>query len=355
MNPLKVLALFSLVLIIGFTSSCGEDDSEPAPTETIMEIVKNTDGLDSLEKYLEFYPDLVATLGAEGDFTLFAPTNSAFAGLLATDGFPQDITLINPDIIKNVLAYHLIATRYESSDLTAGTTISTQSAGSEEIVVNDDGTLLTGSSTSDILILDEDMKATNGVVHTVASVLIPPSVGASLTPILGTNAGTLLLGSNFTILAEGIALADAFASENSLTTLTSILAGTTKHTVFAPTNATFDAGSITAASFTGQQWYGIIANHVVMSEVTPDQLTTGESFNTAYTADGTTYGSLLVFNNTDAIPAQNGIGIYLDGNGDVDLTDQTTYTNFDAEVALPNAAENDNGTIHVIAGVLSPM
>ena len=344
-----LLVASGLVLVV----SCSDDD-EPAPTETIMEIVRNTDGLDSLQKYLEVYPDLVATLGASGDFTLFAPTNSAFIGLLQTEGFPKDITLINPDIIKNVLAYHLVATRYEAKDITSGVSMATQSEGNEVIEVNTDGTLLTGSSTSNIVILQSNLKATNGVVHTTGSVLIPPSVGASLTPILGTNAGTLLLGANFTVLAGGIQLADAYATTNSLTTLSSILAGTTTHTVFAPTDATFDAASLTAASFTGEQWYGIIANHVVLDDVEPSELTTGATFNTAFTADGTNYGSLQFFNNTEAIPADNGIGIYIDGNGDVDLSDNTTYTNFDAEVALPNAAENPNGRIHVIAGVLNP-
>ena len=106
-------------------------------------------------------------------------------------------------------------------------------------------------------------------------------------------------------------------------------------------------------------WDAIIRNHVVVGQgggtddgvntLGPNDLTTGATYNTA---GG---GVLQFFNNTDLIPASNGLGIFIDGNQDVDFADQTTYENFDAEVALPDAAFAGNGRIHVIAGVLSPL
>lgn len=354
--------LFSLSALVIFTS-CGEDgedepEPEPEPTETIYQLIESTGGLDSLKKYLDFYPDLVATLSGSGDFTLFAPDNNAFVGLLATPGFPADIRSINPDIVKTVLAYHVSASRFEAADLASGTTVSTVQG--ESITVNEDGTLLTGATNAAISVTTADIKATNGVMHVLASVMIPPTVGASLTPILGTNAGTLLLGANFSDLATGIGLADAFAAEAGVPTLVSILAGQTTHTVFAPTNETFAAAAAGAgvtveqfvASLTGQQWYGIIANHVVLDTVEPTDLVTGATFPTALEGS-----QLLVFNNTEAIPAQNGLGIYLDSDGNVDLQDPTTYTGFNAEVVAPASAIGTvaaNGRVHVIAGLLTP-
>ena len=94
-----------------------------------------------------------------------------------------------------------------------------------------------------------------------------------LAALLPTTYGTLSLGANFSILASGIAKADAYAAANQKTTLVSILTGSATHTVFAPTNETFNAGSITAATYTGEQWYGIIANHVVLVEVSAIELT----------------------------------------------------------------------------------
>jgi len=358
---LKLLSLPAMALGLLIFAGCGGDDEEEeVPTLDIVELisstefqqsstVESTEALDSLVKYLTVYPDLIALLGGTTEYTVFAPSNAAFISLLATPGFPEDIADINPDIVKGVLSYHVVAGTKLAADLTSGTSVTTL-FNSEAIVVNADGTLKTGATNQAIVVLNPDNKATNGVVHVTGSVLISPSVGATLTPILGTNAGTLLLGAPFTTLAAGIQLGNAFAEANDLPTLTSILAGATDHTVFAPTNETFAAGEITANTFTGQQWYGIIANHVVVGEVigTAD-LTTGASFDTA------AGGSLLIFNNTAVIPARNGVGIYIDGNGSVSLANPATFTTFDAEVVVPNAAETGNGVIHVIAGVLSPL
>lgn len=414
-NPLKpignALAMFAIVFGLVFISSCGDDepdcsestwyedadgdglgnpdasqdaceqpegyvdndddddDAQGEPTQTIWEIVENTEGLDSLEKYLNVYPDLVATLEASGTFTLFAPNNAAFISLLATPGFPQEISSINPDIIKNVLAYHISASNFLKADLTSGTEVTTASNGNEKIIVNADGTLKTGSSNQAIEIVDEDKKATNGVVHVVGSVLIPPTVGATLTPILGTNAGTLLLGADFSILGQLIMKADTFAASQSLPTLISILSAdasldpTKTHTVFAPTNATFEAllaGSVLDTdTLTGQQLYGIIANHIVIGDnndaddndiIDLDELTMGASFSTA-ASSGALSQNLTIY-----VLADQGdyTDIYIDSNGDVNPADPTTFAKLDAEIAAPNAAPSNNGTIHVIAGVLSP-
>ena len=111
-NPLKLLMLLSIAFGLVLFTGCGDDEEkEPDPTMTIMEIINTTPGLDSLAKYVGNYPDMVALLGSAGDFTLFAPNNVAFQSLLATPGFPPDISFVNPDIIKGVLFYHLSQTQ----------------------------------------------------------------------------------------------------------------------------------------------------------------------------------------------------------------------------------------------------
>jgi uncharacterized surface protein with fasciclin (FAS1) repeats len=67
------------------------------------------EALDSLNKYLEAYPDLKGLLNGATEYTFFAPSNTAFISLLATPGFPADIRKINPNIIKGVLSYHFVA------------------------------------------------------------------------------------------------------------------------------------------------------------------------------------------------------------------------------------------------------
>ena len=350
----SLFALMAFGVFLTFTS-CDEEEGEPEPTETIYELIQSTENMDSLAKYIELYPSLTAVLSAAGENTFFAPDNSAFISLLQTPGFPTNISSINPAIIEGVLAYHIVAGQtLLAEDLTPGSSFPSlfndPSAGVQNVIVNDDGTLFGGGTTSNIEVKQADVKATNGVLHVVKSVLIPPSTGSQLTDLLGKISGAVMLSSDFSILAAGLTKAEVFAAENSLPSLLTELTAN-KYTVFAPTNATFNAVGYTADTFTGQQWYGIIANHMVdasTATISSSDMTTGATF--------TTYGqgTLLVFNNTDAIPAQNGVGIYIDSNGSVDLADQTTYTTFDAEVALFDATGVSNGALHVIAGVLAP-
>lgn len=224
---------FTAVLAVSYffiLSSCGDDDGEPAPTMTISETIASEQfkqsatvsadvALDSLNKYINLYPELQALVTGTTEYTLFAPSNTAFISLLATPGFPSNIALISPDIIKGVLSYHFVAGVKLQADLTAGTELTTlytdaASATVQKITINNDGTLKTGSSNQAIAITKADTKTTNGVVHVTGSVLIPPSVGATLTPILGTIAGTVLLGKDFTNLAKIILTSDAGVTEN---------------------------------------------------------------------------------------------------------------------------------------------
>ncbi|MEQ9009645.1 MAG: fasciclin domain-containing protein, partial [Ekhidna sp.] len=218
---LKYFKAFTLIGVMASfiaITSCGNDDGgDPVDpvTDSILDLVNNTPGLDSLKKYLNVYPELTATLDSEGSFTFFAPNNDAFIGLLETPGFPARIESINPEIIKGVLAYHIVSGEVvTTADFSVDTELNTlyTDAATETVQTikfNADGTILTGSSNKAIEVVDGDVEATNGIMHTTGSVLIPVSVEATLTPILGTLAGSLLLGGDFSILAEGILKADS--------------------------------------------------------------------------------------------------------------------------------------------------
>ena len=349
----NIKALVLAVVAVGMVAlaGCNKDDDE-GPNQNILEIVENTEGLDSLAKYLDLFPDVAAALESEGSLTLFAPTNTAFIDLLNVPSFPADIRSVNPNIIANVLLYHVSATRFNAADLTAGTEVMTQAVATtsadEVITVNQDGTLLTGSATKNIEIITADIEATNGVIHTTNKVLIPVALDG-LASLLPTTYGTLSLGANFSILASSIAKADAYAAANQKTPLVSILTGSTTHTVFAPTNETFIAASITDATYTGEQWYGIIANHVVLDEVSATELKSTAAIDPGISSYESAAGVQLYFRYIES-EAANGIGVFIDS----DLDQQ-----FEAEVAVPNTVLPDdltktNGIIHIIAGVMSP-
>jgi uncharacterized surface protein with fasciclin (FAS1) repeats len=222
---LRYIAVITLVTGLFTVTGCDNDDGPPVYNGTVLELIKSDqfketttgsadNALDSLVKYLSLYADLEAALSGSAEVTFFAPSNTAFKNLLATPGFPSNISLISPDLIKGVLSYHIVDGKKAKGDLTAAATFDTKYTDAststvQKIEVNPDLTLKTGSINANIDVVVADQFANNGVVHVVESVMIPPSVGASLTPILGTIAGSVLLGKDFTLMARLIARADA--------------------------------------------------------------------------------------------------------------------------------------------------
>lgn len=249
----SIFTMLAFVSLFTFTG-CSDDDAEPAPTQTIAELINTREDLSSLKEYMD--EDLMALLGAAGENTFFAPDNNAFVSLLQTPGFPADIASINPAIIKAVLAYHIIAGQtLLQSDFTAGAVYATVATG-ESITMVDNSTITGYGTTAEIDIKEPNVKATNGVLHITKSVLIPPTIGGNLSALLGTIAGTLRLSADFTYMAALLDKADAAAVEASKTPATSLLAsdnGGDKWTVFAPSNGVFEgmaaAGGVTVDQF----------------------------------------------------------------------------------------------------------
>lgn len=110
--------------------------------------------------------DLVNLLSGDGPFTVFAPTNTAFADIQSTvDG-------LTPEQLQSVLTYHVIGgTNARSTDLVDGAALST--ANGQDVTVDLGGPSLTDQSggTSDIILTD--VQCTNGVIHVLDRVLIP--------------------------------------------------------------------------------------------------------------------------------------------------------------------------------------
>lgn len=332
-NFSKYFLAILLSASVVFLTSCGDDDEDDnnnnvtpaAPTQSIADLTGSTAGLDSLNKYINNYPDLVALLSdTTATYTVFAPDNQAFINLLATPGFPSDISTINPDIIKGVLSYHVVSgQKIMSGDLGPNMVTLYQD---EEIEVNQDGTLKTGSTNQNISVKTADVQATNGVVHIVESVMIPPSVGTTLTPILGTLAGAALLGADFSDLATLIGVADSNVPSGELP-IAAILADTSNnYTVFGPPNTVFDAGNVDPTSFDAATARAILLDHVVPGLALSSSLSDGQEL---ITAGGDTL----------TVSTANGVAI---------VTPSATIP-----VVVPDVTDNiSNGVIHVIGGII---
>ncbi len=373
MNPLRALSWFIAAAVLVMTTGCDNDDDDaPTPTMTTLQIIEGNADYSEFASFYKINSAILPDLSTSTEYTVFVPNNNAFEKLKTTLGV-DDLASIKQDVIAAVLAFHFVSGTQTSIE--AGASYTTSQG--EDITVNGDGTIQTGGSDTAVEILSSEA-ATNGYVHATETILIPPvQIFSVIVLHLDKVSQSILLGADFSILADVITKADEYAeATEGVTKLTDLLSSDqATYTVFAPTNATFYSAAGVAEddtdetiatkvqgfmdNFTAQEFYGIVANHVVVGTgsdvVTPEDLTTGATFATAFTLDGQTFGQLLVFNDTEAVPAQNGLGIYLDSDGDVDLQNpETLETGLNAEIAIANAVEEGNGVIHVIAGLLTP-
>ncbi|MES2550193.1 MAG: fasciclin domain-containing protein [Pseudomonadota bacterium] len=110
---------------------------------------------------------LVETLKGEGPFTVFAPTDAAFAALPA--GTVEDLLKPeNKDKLTAILTYHVVAGKVMSTDLTEGMKAATVN-GAEVTITLEGGAKVNGA-----VISAADVAASNGVIHVIDAVILPP-------------------------------------------------------------------------------------------------------------------------------------------------------------------------------------
>ncbi|MCX7565574.1 fasciclin domain-containing protein [Sulfitobacter sp. F26169L] len=111
---------------------------------------------------------LVETLKSEGPFTVFAPTDAAFAAL--PEGTVEDLLKPeNKEMLTSILTYHVIAGKVMSTDLTDDM---------EAATVNGDTVMIdldNGVMVDDATVTTADIEATNGVIHVIDKVIMPDS------------------------------------------------------------------------------------------------------------------------------------------------------------------------------------
>lgn len=111
---------------------------------------------------------LVETLKGEGPFTVFAPTDAAFAALPA--GTVENLLLPeNREQLAAILTYHVVPGMVMSTDLTEGMTATTVQ-GADVTITLEGGPKINGATIS-----QPDIMASNGVIHVIDSVIMPPA------------------------------------------------------------------------------------------------------------------------------------------------------------------------------------
>ena len=247
--------------------------------------------------------DLLTTLQGEGPFTVFAPTDQAFV-----DAGINLSSLDNDEgksILSDILLYHVLSGSVQSSEVTDGLTATA--------VNGDILTFAVGDSVmvNDATVTTPDVMASNGVIHVIDKVLIPP---ADL--------------ENIPTVAQSTGIHNSLVSALIHANLVGALSGEGPYTVFAPTDAAFEEFGLNLSDFDteaeNETLAKILSYHVAMGSVMSSSITNGMEVNSL-------------------IQEPISVSVF---NGSVIL-------NGEALVTQPDVMTS-NGVIHVINKVLMP-
>mgnify|MGYP005995602247 CR=1 FL=1 len=145
------------------------DDMNMEATQTIAEIAANNDNLTILTAALQS-AGLDTMLMEDTKYTVFAPTDDAFAPVLEKLGVTKEELLANTDLLKKVLPYHVVPMEVKAADIPYGTDIET--ANGKTISISEDN-VITDATGNTANITGTDIMASNGVIHTIDTVLMP--------------------------------------------------------------------------------------------------------------------------------------------------------------------------------------
>lgn len=118
---------------------------------------------------------LVKTLSAKGPYTVFAPTNAAFAKLKKTAPATYAAVTADKKLLTTVLTYHVLANRVPSTAAVAAAkkNASVKTVQGEKIALSIKGGKLVLNGNSRVIVAD--VKTSNGIIHAIDTVLVPPS------------------------------------------------------------------------------------------------------------------------------------------------------------------------------------
>jgi uncharacterized surface protein with fasciclin (FAS1) repeats len=192
MKTIKVLSLFAFSALLFV--SCGEKKKEvkEEATETveaveavveevapnIVAVAAGNDNFTTLVAAVQA-AGLVETLSSTGPFTVFAPTNDAFAKLPA--GTVESLlTPESKDALTGILTYHVVAGKFEAAAVIEAInandgkfTVETVQGGSIDLSLKDGNVMLTDAKGGMATVVIADVAASNGVIHALDTVLMP--------------------------------------------------------------------------------------------------------------------------------------------------------------------------------------
>src|SRR5690606_33054767 len=169
--------LRKLTVVVGILLLAGSLSSAAAQHGTIVDVAAAHADFSTLVGLIQA-TSLVDVLSGAGPFTLFAPTDDAFAAL------PQPVIEYlqgNPDLLTQVLSYHVVDGAIRSADAATGAAATLNRGHSVDIVADHAAVQVSNAS-----VIAADIEAGNGVIHMIDTVLIPPITLPEVDPLAVT-------------------------------------------------------------------------------------------------------------------------------------------------------------------------
>jgi transforming growth factor-beta-induced protein len=175
--PSFVLPLIMTFGLMSLAACNGEVDQPVVEEDMLVDVEDRYSVVDALAEDGRFTRFISALQAAEleqnlrtngGPYTVFAPTDEAFAQL--PEGTLDDLMLPeNRDQLRSILTYHIVDGEYDSRALAADSTLATLEGSNLDVRAGDDALQVDG-----IPVSDTDMGADNGIIHVIGEVLMPP-------------------------------------------------------------------------------------------------------------------------------------------------------------------------------------
>ena len=288
---------------------------EPVMPGTVVEVAVGSGAFPTLVAAVQA-AGLVDALSGDGPFTVFAPTEEAFAAALDALGMTAEELLGNTDLLTSVLTYHVLPVRAPAEVVATldGQDVATVNGAPVSITIEGSAVRV-----NDATVVAADIEASNGVIHVIDSVLLPP---AGEEPVMPGTVVEVAVGSGaFPTLVAAVQAAG----------LVDALSGDGPFTVFAPTEEAF-AAALDALGMTAEELLG--NTELLTAVLTYHVLPVQAPAEVVVTLDG------------QEVATVNGAPISISIDGDTVLVNNATVVATDIDAS--------NGVIHVIDTVLLP-
>lgn len=166
MNTFRLTAVAVILFAVTLVSVNAQDYSKKSASKDIVTIAADAGMFKTLATALT-EAGLIETLKTKGPFTVFAPTDEAFAKL--PKGTLEEL-LKDKEALKKILLYHVVSGNVMSTDVVKLTEVKTVEGFKVKITVKDGSVMI-----NDAKVIKADIKASNGVIHVIDTVILPPA------------------------------------------------------------------------------------------------------------------------------------------------------------------------------------